>query len=83
MTCLCFSVVSCTNAVFRHVTRWRYLPGELDSMHGWLPRGNPIGQWMQLDLGSDKQVDGVVTQVRRQAILLVRWYAGAPREKER
>jgi hypothetical protein len=30
---------------------------------GWLPRGgDAVGQWMQLDLGSDMKVDGVVTQ---------------------
>ena len=38
--------------------------GSFNEIHGWLPSGNPIGQWMQLDLGSDREVDGVVTQAR-------------------
>jgi hypothetical protein len=29
---------------------------------GWLPLGEDAGQWIQLDLGSDMKVDGVVTQ---------------------
>ena len=37
--------------------------GPLNEVHGWLPKGDPIGQWMQLDLGTDRLVDGVVTQV--------------------
>ena len=37
--------------------------GELNDVTGWRPTGDPIGQWMQIDLRSDRLVDGVVTQV--------------------
>ena len=31
---------------------------------GWMPQGTPVGQWMQMDLGADAEVNGVVTQAR-------------------
>jgi phage tail protein X len=39
----------------------------LDSTHAWCAESNDISQWMQIDLGSDFRVHGVVTQCRAEA----------------
>merc|ERR1719199_1942989 len=36
----------------------------LDSSQGWSAEGNAANSWMQLDLGSDKTVNGIVVQKR-------------------
>ena len=38
--------------------------GMLDSPQAWSAGSSSVGQWMQMDLGADKQVSGVVTQPR-------------------
>ena len=41
--------------------------GYLGSIPGWIPGSHNVGNWMQIDLGSDRKVDGVVSQARGNA----------------
>jgi len=38
--------------------------GQLDSAQGWSARQNKAGEWWQMDMGTKKQIGGVVTQGR-------------------
>lgn len=38
--------------------------GQLDSIQGWAPAQNALGEWMQLNLGTVKSVGGIVVQSR-------------------
>lgn len=38
--------------------------GMLDSSQGWSARNNRRGEWYQIDLGSEQEIDGVVVQGR-------------------
>jgi hypothetical protein len=37
---------------------------QLDQVPGWIPSSNLKGEWMQIDLGEDRELSGVVTQAR-------------------
>ena len=38
--------------------------GRLDSAQAWSAKSNEVGQWWQMDVGSTRQIGGVVTQGR-------------------
>ena len=38
--------------------------GTLGGMPGWIPKGDIKSQWMQLDLDTDTDINGVITQAR-------------------
>jgi len=54
-----------TNPGARTYSSQRRCCGKLgENGPGWMPNGSPKGAWMQIDLGNDKSVSGVVTQAR-------------------
>ena len=36
----------------------------MNAVPGWIPTANAKGEWMQIDLGEERDVAGVVTQAR-------------------
>jgi len=49
--------------------REEHSQGTIDSKQGWSAASNDGGQWIQMNLGSPKWVDGIVTQGRREGAL--------------
>jgi len=48
--------------------------GRLDSAQAWSAKSNEVGQWWQMDVGSTRQIGGVVTQGRTQDSQYVKSY---------
>ena len=48
--------------------------GRLDSTQAWSAKSNEVGQWWQMDVGSARQIGGVVTQGRTQDSQYVKSY---------
>ena len=52
------------SSVYSSDYRFDYRDSMLDSHSCWAAANNAAGQWMQMDLGSARQVSGVITQPR-------------------